>query len=1087
MMWCHYSEEEHSLSQESLHLENNQGENNTQAQKNVDCESLVTPKARKIRRQSENHSRKSSRKRSKDSQITNGDRAEAVTLFEVVCIGKGAIQSVVSDWVEVYQEDRDAALLDLLNFYIQCSGCQGVVTAEMFQNQGDKDIMQKLTEEFDEETGLQFKKFMAFPWILTITLADNMENGEYPLSKAGNYWKKFRANICELTAVIVQKCQYSVIYDGYLLDTVISLLLGLSDSCIRAFRHTSTLSAVKLNTALVRVMLNLEISIHNLQRLYNVEQKRFTLKKDSYRMEQIEKKKNELQQKHDEIKSMVEALFKGTIVQRYRDVVADIRSLCIEELGIWMKMYPKVYLNDSYLKYIGWMLYDKVYDVRLKSLLALQALYEKDFVDKMDLFSTRFKDRILSMTQDRDHEVSVQAMKLLVRMSQNFEDLLTKEDCDFLYQCVYTTHRPLATAAGEFLYKRYLNQAEGEESRGTRNNARQFKILLTFICENKLHEHMTYLVDSLWDYNPKLLKDWQCMTSALLKDTQNGEDALNAIQENLLIEIILASVRQAVEVHPPVGRGTVRKMLSAREKRVQLEDQIKITEHFARTLPLLLAKYLPDQRKVVNLLQILQYFKFEVYSSNGLDKDLKALLNELKHVAMTHSDPEVLEACSKAYMSMGKENVESLVSVVLAKRQLIEQLVDMFSQMLRDMLQEGEEPLSSEGVHQMSCILKKLAAFHNAHDPSEWNLYEKTSQLLLYDLEHHWFSVQLLVPAFQCMYYALLWNVVAVMEGTESKVEPAFFKEHVATFWQLCKHYLNHQDGSVQEQAFMSMCDILLLLSHYRDGIYCYMDSALQSELFAFVQHHVFQSDEEKPKATERSEQDKVMHMEVLHKRRTLLAAYCKLIAYNIVEMAAATEIYKKYMKTYNDFGDIIKETLSRTRQNDRIESTQTLILCLQQLFQKHREAHGSATLSSPSFFNIKEMARRFALTFGMDNVKCRELIVMIHKQGIEFAFKESALEENLPPPNLPFLIPISEFSGKLLKADKKILYGYLQRFATEQMLLYDGAEWNPLVIYTNSLLDNVDEESSFTSSYYAKDVKTSSPTKRKPLTGKYT
>ncbi|OCT95350.1 cohesin subunit SA-2 isoform X2 [Xenopus laevis] len=1061
-------------------------------------------KAKKIRRQSENQSRKSSGRRSRDSGIINGDRAEAVTLFEVICIGKGAIQSVVSDWVEVYQEDRDAALLDLLNFYIQCSGCQGVVTAEMFQNQGDQDIVQRLTEEFDEETGLQFKKFMAFPWILTITWPNNMENGDYPLSKAGTFWKKFRANICELTSVLVQKCQYNAIYDGYLLDTVISLLLGLSDSCIRAFRHTSTLSALKLHTALVRIILNLETSIHNLQRLYNVEQKRFTLKKASYRMEQIEKKRNEIEQKHVEITNMIDAIFKGTIVQRYRDVVPDIRALCIEELGIWMKMYPQVYLNDSCLKYIGWMLYDKVPDVRMKSLLSLQGLYErKDFVAKMDLFNTRFKDRIISMTLDRDHDVSLQAMKLLMFMSQNCEDLLTKEDCDYVYQCVYTAYRPLATAAGEFLYKRHLNQKEGEESRGTIHNAQaqQLKILLTFFSENKLHEHLTYLVDSLWDCNSRLLKDWQCMSSVLLQATQDREDALNAIQQRLLIELLLASVRQAVEVHPPVGRGTVRKwvinrgdiarpttatgsfkMLSAKEKKVQLEDHIKITEHFAQTLPLLLAKYLTDQRNVANLLQILQYFKFEVYSTKGLDKELEALLNELKHVALTHSDPEVLEACSKAYISLGKEDLEHHVSVGLAKREMIEQLVDTFSQMLHDLLQEEEEPLSSEGVHQMSCVLRKLAAFHNAHDPTEWNLYEKTSQLLQYDVENCCFSVQLLVPAFQCMYYALLWNVVAVMEDILSKEDPVLFREHVATFWQLCKHYLNHIDGSVQEQAFMSMCDILLLLSQHRNGIYCCMDSALQSELFSFVQHHVFQSDDVKHKGVNGKEKDKTVNSEGLHKRRNLLAAYCKLIANNIVEMAAASEIYKQYMKTYNDFGDIIKETLSRTRQTDKIESTRTLILCLEQLFQKHREAFGSATLTSPSFFNIKEMARRFSLTFGMDQAKCRESVVMIHKQGIEFVFREPALEDNLPPPNLPFLIPISEFSGKLLKADKRLVYGYLQRFANERMLLCEGTEWNPLVVYSHSLLDNVDEESSFTSSNYSRDLKTSSPTKRKPI-----
>lgn len=50
------------------------------------------------------------------------------------------------------------------------------------------------------------------------------------------------------------------------------------------------------------------------------------------------------------------------------------------------------------------------------------------------------------------------------------------------------------------------------------------------------------------------------------------------------------------------------------------------------------------------------------------------------------------------------------------------------------------------------------------------------------------------------------------------------------------------------------------------------------------------------------------------------------------------------------------------------------------QLFLEHREAHDSATPSPTSFTNIKELARRFSLTFGMDHVKSRESIAMMHK-----------------------------------------------------------------------------------------------------------
>lgn len=44
----------------------------------------------------------------------------------------------------------------------------------------------------------------------------------------------------------------------------------------------------------------------------------------------------------------------------------------------------------------------------------------------------------------------------LLFLPRNCEDVLSAEDCETLYQFVYTAHRPLAVAAGEFLYKRYL-------------------------------------------------------------------------------------------------------------------------------------------------------------------------------------------------------------------------------------------------------------------------------------------------------------------------------------------------------------------------------------------------------------------------------------------------------------------------------------------------------------------------------------------------------------------------------------------------------------------------------------------------------
>ncbi|XP_039581650.1 cohesin subunit SA-2-like isoform X3 [Passer montanus] len=992
-------------------------------------------------------------------------------------MGKQAMQSVVVDWVEAYKQDRNVALLDLINFFIQCSGCQGMVTAEMFQSLYKKDVMQKMTETFDKETGLQYKKFMAYPWILTVTWPVDMDNEDYPLIRTGPYWKKFKANFCEFIAVLVQQCQCSILYDNYLMDAIISLLTGLADSMVRAFRHTSTLAAMKLLTAVVSVHLNLDVNKHNAQKLYEVEKKRLSGKRTSYRLDQLERKRKEYEHKLLEIQNMMNAIFKGTFLNRYRDVIPEIRATCIEEIGSWIKTYPDAFLNDSYLKYVGWMLYDKQAEVRLKCLLGLQGIYSrKELASRMDLFTNRFKDRIVSMPLDKDHEVAVQAMKLLMLMSQNCEDVLSAEDCEMLYQFVYTTHRPLAVAAGEFLYKRLLSHKRDKEVQpkgGGKFGAStdQLRRLIDFFLESQVHKHVAYLVDSLWDWAGKFLKDWECMTTLLLKNAEEAGEALSDAQESALIEIILATVREAAEGHPPVGRGAAKKILSVKEKKIQLEDCTKITEHFIMVLPQLLAKYSTDAQKVASLLQIPQYYDLDVYSTGHLEKHLDALLREIKDIVAKHSDMSVLEASSRTYYVLCREEIAIYSQVDCARTQMIDELMKQLNQLLDCFWQkEGGFCTDAGEISRMHSTLRRVAAFHNAHDLTKWNLYDKTLRFLVFETEHGSLPVPIILPALQCTYFSLLWQLAAVSEN--SPKETLFpLRRQLRHFSQICTCFLHHKEEDVREKAFMILCDWLLIVSHLDSkneeavGLLGYLpNTQLQEKLFSFIQEHVFMDGEEEKKDLTEEGTDETCKLDDLHKKRSLLAAYCKLIVYNVVEMTAAAEIYKYYVKTYRDFGDIIKETLSKMRYNNKIQSAKTLILCLQQLFQTHAESQDSSNgvdFSSPSFANIKELARRFSLTFGWDQVKSRESIALIHKEGIEFAFQGApGVDGKCLPPNLSFLLIISEFSNKLLKPDKRLVYNYLQRYITEP-LPCRGDKWQPLVWYRNSLLANEDEESS--------------------------
>ncbi|VDP76540.1 unnamed protein product [Schistosoma mattheei] len=312
------------------------------------------------------------------------------TLYGAIRSGRVAPQTVVDDWIEQYKTNREPAMLELIQFFISCSGCKGKVTPEMYSRLSHADIIRRMTEEFDEDSG------------------------EYPLIQSSPVWKRFRSNFVEFIQVLIRQCQYSIIYDQCMIDQVISLLTGLTDSQVRAFRHTSTLAAMKMMTALVDVALNVSINRDNTQRQYEAERSKVQNRRASDRLEVLMQRRQELEENMEEVKNMLVYIFKGVFVHRYRDSQAEIRTICMQEIGVWMRRYPAMFLDDSYLKYVGWTLYDRIGDVRLQCLRALQPLYEDPaLINSLELFTSRFKSRLVDMTLDKETEVAVQAVKLV--------------------------------------------------------------------------------------------------------------------------------------------------------------------------------------------------------------------------------------------------------------------------------------------------------------------------------------------------------------------------------------------------------------------------------------------------------------------------------------------------------------------------------------------------------------------------------------------------------------------------------------------------------------------------------------------------
>ncbi|CAI5652752.1 unnamed protein product [Oreochromis niloticus] len=921
-------------------------------------------------------SARSVRSMNEESQIIS-----AKDIYDAVCSGKSAMVTVVDEWLDSYKRSREAGLLVLINFIVQSCGCKGVVTRKMFDSMQNAEIISTLTKEFNEDSV------------------------NYPLCTPGPQLKRFKAGLY---------------------------------SQVRAFRHTSTLLAIKLMTGLVEVAVVVSVQLQTTQQQYNTENSKRAHDRASDRLEELQATVRELRENREELSSMMNATFRGVFVHRYRDQLPEIRAVCIEELGLWLKMDPEDFLNDGCLKYLGWTMHDKQSPVRLQCVRALQGLYqEKEFIGRLELFTSRFKERILSMVLDKDPDVAVEVVNLLLLIQQRTEEGLDEEECGHIYPLVYASHRGLASAAGGFLYNKLKGVMTSHSQENDKaNNAAFFQILISFYIQSEFHEHGAYLVDSLWHVAGSELRDWETMTTFLLQD-----DELMYEEEGVLIELMMCAIRQAAQATPPVGRTQGKKNLSMKDKKIQEQDKRRITTHFIPLLPQLLAKYSADARNVKLLLKAPLYFDLEMYSSaQWLEKHLDLLLSQVCGIVEKHTEVAVLEACAHLASTLSSDCYTFSSRAQLAFSQLFDVLTECFSTYVNDLLQGTAD---DDDTYSGATALKRIAALSSAKDPTAWKLFDSCLELLKSRMESRELDKELMAPAMKCAAFHLMWAKVNVVNSKPTEAELKRLKKEVRSFCRVCQDCLSLNQTDIRDQAFELLCDLLLLYSvgsvrsepALRALAHLPSDS-LRSELAAFLLDYVF-TDTEDVELDAESEEE--MKISLLQKKRNQLAGYCKLVIYGVLDLTAATDVFKHYSK---DFGDIIKETLSKSKLINPVQSAKTVCLSLQQLFSEMLTEHHSRQ----DLTEIRDLAKRLAMSFGIDLHRVRKPLVALHMDGIRFAFRDPQEGEE-PNPNVAFLKILSEFSFKLLQPDRAQLAEFLKSACPSAAL-----SWPPVKLYQRSL-----------------------------------
>ncbi|KAF7992287.1 hypothetical protein HCN44_001612 [Aphidius gifuensis] len=957
----------------------------------------------------------------------NGDKSLFDLLYSDVLVTE-----IVDNWIKDYKSNREKGLLLLVQFIIDATSSKEQMTLEMLLTKSVNELIDHLDKN--------------------ISTSPN-----YPLSDLKDI--EFRKNLSRFIKNLVHKCQNDILFDEYLLDNIILFLVHLSRSKVQSYRHTATFLCMKLATGLVDVSLNLTQILVKTNRQFDSEKKKPKCNRAIDKVDLLERQRINIQENLDDINDKKNYIVDEVLGIRSRDVIQNIRLICVSAVGSWIKKKPEEYIKVDYLKYLGWSLFDDEKDgvIRKKTLEILQNIYQiNENLEAMFLFTKKYKNRIIAMTLDVDTSVAVIAINVITLIDNCYPDLLTDEDRETMYKLIFVKDRSIAQAGGEFLNQAIItdikNIPDNEKQRYKNkklNNILYLKSLVMFFIESEFLQHGNYLVDSMINAT-STLKDWQCMTYMLLDETD--DEKLDDVHATALVKILTMCIKQLSTGEIPEARVTTKKHLNAKDKEQIKNDKILITEHFAVALPNLLTKYQVDESKLPYLLLIPQYFDLGIYVTLRLDKHLSSLLQIIDTIVKKTYDEFTLETAAKTLEIMCHENSPIAIKCDPARIDLIDSITCSYTDAIEKLINkvDNEDEANEEELYKVEESMMKISKFYGCHNMNRYGLLDSFYK----NIKNYFYVVPDTVIKYSIdgCYFSLLWDLYCIKFDTSLNPEDnstlmQTLQLELNAFMTILKDILNDEVNyheSIRDAAFSAMCDLIINFDSNETSIneslqnlpYYEVDEITEDLLSKFIENYVF------------------CDIEMINnKKRNFLCNYCKLIIRQKITLKSTIIMFKNYKKYYNDYGDILKDVLGVFRDFDRIDFAKHMQISLISLY-KELEIDDNFDKRYNEMKKIKELASRLLLLIGLDVKKNREPMMTVHKDGINFALEgmndQQVDGSNEPPPNISYLEILAVFTNKLMKRDKDNILKFLEEKLPESKSSDDG--WESVMMYRNGL-----------------------------------
>lgn len=281
-----------------------------------------------------------------------------------------ALKTVIDDWMNMYESDKErkgTVSLLLVNLILWSSRVEEDIKPENFITESASHILHDLQDRIEPGA--------------TQTKSD------FPLLERNKKYRTFRTQFVEFW-IDWASSVLPAVKDLELIEKVIlPWLISLTSAAYRPIRYAATLAVLNIVQGCCKACISMQKELETSSRVMNSKKgmsNKKTVESLSSRMADIEKF----------MQISIDAVF----VQRYRDVDTLLRERCVEAIHSWIITYPEVFLDNAYLRYIGWSLSDKCAQVRLASLAAWKSICSRvEFRPALSNFVNRFKSRLFEV------------------------------------------------------------------------------------------------------------------------------------------------------------------------------------------------------------------------------------------------------------------------------------------------------------------------------------------------------------------------------------------------------------------------------------------------------------------------------------------------------------------------------------------------------------------------------------------------------------------------------------------------------------------------------------------------------------------